>query len=299
MHYVIGDVHGCFRELMLLLEKIEQADKKARFIFVGDFVDRGPEVMKVLDWAMSHIKRTGKYRSVMGNHEAMLIVWYRNFCRWYERERRDHPAPDPAYDFLDRLIEAGKNTPEAAEPYIDFFRSLPLRIRVRVPGRAGRLVTYDIVHAFTPPKEAAKKEKTECCLWDRDRALAGNQDNGHIIVHGHTPTTFEAKFDKESVPGLITYRKNAVNVDGGCVLAPKHPEAPCMMCALCLETLEEIYPFTMEERMKEQMPQASAKLVKAAAETLEKRHAAYLNNAFRKEMLGRLKGDSKRAWIGN
>ena len=294
MHYVIGDVHGCFRELMLLLEKIEQADKKARFIFVGDFVDRGPEVMKVLDWAVSHISKTGKYRSVMGNHEAMLIEWFPEYCQWYEHDSGQKPAPFPGYDFLDRIVERNMYAPDEIIPYIDFFKKLPFKVTVRIAGRGGRLVTYDIVHAFIPPRSATVKEKEECFLWDRDRALAGNLDNGYIIVHGHTPTTFEAKFDKKSVPGMISYRKNAVNVDGGCVLAPKHPEAPCMLCALCLETLEEIYPFTMEERMKEQMPEASEKLQKAAAEALEKKHAAYLGNAFRKEMQSRLKRAGRR-----
>lgn len=35
MHYVIGDVHGCYDELMLLLQKIDAKDKDARYIFVG------------------------------------------------------------------------------------------------------------------------------------------------------------------------------------------------------------------------------------------------------------------------
>lgn len=293
MHYVIGDVHGCFRELMKLLEKIERADDKARFIFVGDFVDRGPEVIKTLDWAMSHISKTGKYRSVMGNHEAMLIEWYWDFCRWYEKGRGTAPAPLPMYDFLERLIESDQDTPEAAKPYIDFFRRLPLKITVRVPGRGRHHVTYDIVHAFTPPKGTPVKEKENFYLWDRDRALAGNEENSHVVIHGHTPTTYEAQFDRNSIPGLITYRKNAVNIDGGCVYAPKHPAEPCMLCAICLETLEEIYPFSMEERMKEQMPEAAEELQIAAAQALEKQHTAYLENGYRKDIKSRLRGKRK------
>lgn len=289
MHYVIGDVHGCFRELMKLLEKIERSDDKARFIFVGDFVDRGPEVMRTLDWAISHISKTGRYRSVMGNHEAMLIEWYRDFCRWCEKGRGTVPAPLPMYDFLERLIESDQDTPEAAGRYIDFFRRLPFKITVRVPGRGGHHVTYDIVHAFTPPEGTPEKGKENFYLWDRDRSLTGNDENSHVIIHGHTPTTYEAQFDKKSVPGLITYRKNAVNIDGGCVYAPRHPTEPCMLCAICLETLEEIYPFTMEERMKEQMPEAAEELQKAVAADLTKRHEAYMGNTFRQEITRRLR----------
>ena len=61
MHYVIGDVHGCYDEMMLLLQKIEKSDSEAQFIFVGDFIDRGPKVWDVLAWAMENITEDGKY----------------------------------------------------------------------------------------------------------------------------------------------------------------------------------------------------------------------------------------------
>lgn len=44
MHYCIGDIHGCFDEMLLLIQKIENTDKDAEFIFLGDFIDRGPKV---------------------------------------------------------------------------------------------------------------------------------------------------------------------------------------------------------------------------------------------------------------
>ena len=51
MHYVIGDVHGCYDELAALLTIIERKDKAARFILLGDLIDRGPKVWEVLYWA--------------------------------------------------------------------------------------------------------------------------------------------------------------------------------------------------------------------------------------------------------
>ena len=47
MHYVIGDIHGCYQDMMALLNKIESQDQDAQIIFVGDFIDRGPDVVKV------------------------------------------------------------------------------------------------------------------------------------------------------------------------------------------------------------------------------------------------------------
>ena len=40
MHYVIGDVHGCYDEMMWLLANIEAKDSEAIIYFLGDFIDR-------------------------------------------------------------------------------------------------------------------------------------------------------------------------------------------------------------------------------------------------------------------
>lgn len=49
-HYVIGDVHGCYEDFLLLKEKIEKRDPEATIILTGDFFDRGPEVWEMLGW---------------------------------------------------------------------------------------------------------------------------------------------------------------------------------------------------------------------------------------------------------
>lgn len=48
----------------------------------------------------------------------------------------------------------------------------------------------------------------------------------------------------------ISGSTNAVNVDGGCYY--RSNRYPCMLCAICLETLEEIYPCTLKERFRQQ-----------------------------------------------
>jgi predicted phosphodiesterase len=60
---IVGDVHGCRRELELLLERI---DFRAgdRLVFVGDLIARGPDTLGVLD-----VARTTGAIVVRGNHE--------------------------------------------------------------------------------------------------------------------------------------------------------------------------------------------------------------------------------------
>ncbi len=86
---IIGDVHGCFDELTLLLERLgyrleSLADDSGetqfsvthpqgrRAVFVGDLVDRGPGVVKALKLVMSMVSE-GSALCVAGNHESKLV----------------------------------------------------------------------------------------------------------------------------------------------------------------------------------------------------------------------------------
>lgn len=51
--FVIGDVHGCFQELVLLLEAAQQLHKDPFVIFVGDIINKGPQNLDVLRYKMS------------------------------------------------------------------------------------------------------------------------------------------------------------------------------------------------------------------------------------------------------
>ena len=54
-HYVIGDVQGCYDELMLLCKKIKFNPKKDKLIFAGDLVNRGPKSLEVLNFCLDKI----------------------------------------------------------------------------------------------------------------------------------------------------------------------------------------------------------------------------------------------------
>ncbi|MEN7546831.1 polynucleotide kinase-phosphatase [Rapidithrix thailandica] len=81
---IIGDIHGCFEELVTLLEKlgyrIEKNDKNyqvqapegRKAIFLGDLVDRGPNSPEVLRLVMSMVK-SGLALCVPGNHDVKLL----------------------------------------------------------------------------------------------------------------------------------------------------------------------------------------------------------------------------------
>lgn len=72
---IIGDVAGQYDALMRLVDKMP----KEPLVFVGDLVDRGPKSKEVVEWVMKNAD------CVMGNHEDMMIDFYRNH-RSYEKD---------------------------------------------------------------------------------------------------------------------------------------------------------------------------------------------------------------------
>ena len=71
--FIVGDVHGCFKEFLALLNKAGYKFETHRLILVGDIINRGPLSLKMLKW----IKNNG-VEMVRGNHEQAFIRGVRN-----------------------------------------------------------------------------------------------------------------------------------------------------------------------------------------------------------------------------
>lgn len=69
--YAIGDIHGCFRTLQALLERINFDPARDRIWLVGDLVNRGRHSLEVLRWAYSLGERC---TCVLGNHDLFLLA---------------------------------------------------------------------------------------------------------------------------------------------------------------------------------------------------------------------------------
>ena len=145
MNYVVGDIHGCYDELQIMLRQIEEDDDNAIIYFVGDFIDRGPKVWETLSWAMGHITPDGKYRSVRGNHEQMVIEWFLQWKQWKEFGQFagfSLSEPITRYDFYSLMQEKDMLKEECLEPIVEFFRSLPLNCLVSVTNSDGVNLSY-------------------------------------------------------------------------------------------------------------------------------------------------------------
>ncbi|MEQ1609984.1 MAG: metallophosphoesterase [Hyphomonadaceae bacterium] len=77
----IGDIHGCSVQLERLLQTLGYVRRdgvwqhsERRVIFLGDFIDRGPEQRKTLEIVRPMVERGGA-SAVMGNHEFNAICY--------------------------------------------------------------------------------------------------------------------------------------------------------------------------------------------------------------------------------
>ena len=78
MHYVIGDVHGQYSLLMMLLEKLNVDEEKDEVYFVGDLLKRAPTREEQLETIKFYVEQFNNpnscYKTVLGNHENAFIV---------------------------------------------------------------------------------------------------------------------------------------------------------------------------------------------------------------------------------
>ena len=85
---LIGDIHGCFDELVELLAKLGYAAQDGgayahpvgrKMVFVGDLVDRGPKIPEVVRLVIESVK-SGSAFCVPGNHDMkfMRAIWGKN-----------------------------------------------------------------------------------------------------------------------------------------------------------------------------------------------------------------------------
>lgn len=73
----IGDIHGEWEKFMSLYERIHFNPDEDLLIFLGDYVDRGPKPLHVLDWMYEH-RNEKNMIMLRENHEQMMLDYYKD-----------------------------------------------------------------------------------------------------------------------------------------------------------------------------------------------------------------------------
>lgn len=182
---VVGDIHGCYDELMALLEKVELRDQD-RVVSVGDLITKGPKNREVLQLFMTD----ARFSTVIGNHDLALRR------RWNGEDVDLKPAQK----------KANKELKGEKDAYTTFLNRLPFVID---------LGTHLVVHAGLRPNVELYSQTTGDLT--RLRTLGPNRESDEgtpwyhvyygekVVLFGHWPAPEPRR------------GKKAIGLDTGCV----------------------------------------------------------------------------------
>jgi serine/threonine protein phosphatase 1 len=193
--YALSDIHGCLDKLERLvgLCRADAKDAAANFVFLGDYIDRGPDSRGVLKFVMAmQAREPDRVVCLCGNHEDVALAAIDDPAEidlWVVRNNGDKT-----------LHSYGVTSPaELPADHVAWLRGL---LTSHDDGR--RL----FVHAGIDPSRPLDRQSRHDLLWMREPFLSDPRDHGRFIVHGHTPL-------KGGQPDL---RSNRVNIDTAAVL---------------------------------------------------------------------------------
>jgi serine/threonine protein phosphatase 1 len=187
--YAVGDIHGAVGLLDRLMESIE-ADAKgldaAHVIFLGDYVDRGPDSKGVVDRLVALKEQHEHFVFLKGNHEAAMLDFLQDpeeMLEWLEWGGEETLRSYGVSGALSRSCEDLSSDLATAMPkaHHDFFGKLAL---------SHRQGDYLFVHAGVRPGVAIDEQEEDDLLWIRKRFHDARPDERPelTIVHGHHPT---------------------------------------------------------------------------------------------------------------
>jgi len=202
--YAVGDVHGRYDLLIELLARIADDSKgdANTLIFLGDYIDRGPDSRKVVD-LLQRLQVPGwTVVCLQGNHEACLLEFLNSpdvYPVWREIGAADtllsYGVKPPVFtsqqEFARARDELASRLPNR---HLDFFGGLAV---------AHAVGGYYFVHAGIRPGIPLDRQSPQEQLWIRDEFLLSDAPYEKIIVHGH------------SVSETPVVRRNRICVDTG------------------------------------------------------------------------------------
>jgi serine/threonine protein phosphatase 1 len=192
--YAIGDIRGCLAKLKKLVDrcKLDCGDEDITLVFLGDYIDRGPDSRGVVDLLINAQSQLGKkVICLRGNHEALALSSASDANQsgaWLQNGGGQ------------TLLSYGiANAAEIPSEHLAWFRSLPL--------------CYDdglrfFVHAGINPCRPLNQQDEHDLLWIREPFLSDDRRYSRLIVHGHTPC--KSRLPEQKI--------NRLNVDTGACL---------------------------------------------------------------------------------
>ncbi|MFP6871234.1 MAG: metallophosphoesterase family protein [Nitrospinota bacterium] len=172
--YAIGDIHGQRRMLDMLLEKVP-LEKDDEIVFIGDYIDRGPDSRGVVDAVLEFKLAYPNTTCLRGNHEDMFL----DYIKAEENYPRGIFTMNGGVETLNSYGIDPRQGPMRVPPlHTAFFEGLGYRHEAR---------GFVFVHAGMRPGVPAEEQTERDMLWIRDEFFESDADFGKSVVFGHTP----------------------------------------------------------------------------------------------------------------
>ncbi len=184
--WVIPDIHGYAETLKALLAQI-QPNIQDHLIFLGDYIDRGPDAKGVIDEIMRLQAEGYKVTALRGNHEQFLLDTYRfaknNPGFWKTTKRKAQRKEWFRHGGKETLASFGvKDVMYVPEKYIQWIETLPYY---------HCFDDYVIVHAGLNFKIDNVFDDTHSMLWLKEFDVEPKKIQNRQLIHGHTPVHLE------------------------------------------------------------------------------------------------------------
>ncbi len=205
--YAIGDIHGypdALRRMLDIIEKdrAERPVDKTHIIYMGDYIDRGPDSCGVIDILIAEQEKSdGVERTFLdGNHEHALRCFLADvthrlaplYIQWGGAEALASYGVTVDRNDLQKAQDEMKQA--LPEDHVKFLNGLAL---CRIAG------DYLFVHGGVDPEVPLDRQKPEIMRMIREPFLSWPKPLEKRIVHGHTAV---------EAPEILPHR---VNVDTG------------------------------------------------------------------------------------
>jgi serine/threonine protein phosphatase 1 len=213
--YAIGDIHGHLDQLAHALDHVSaDGGPDAKIVFIGDYVDRGPDSKSVIEVLQAGLSEGRNWICLKGNHD-----------RFFERFLAEpEPLHDPhllvgyhwfhpALGGVETLASYGVGVPDRVRQH-----DLAAELRAVVPETHKAFLdnlhlsyqteTCFFAHAGVRPGVALADQVENDLVWIRQEFLTDTTDHGRLVVHGHTPVeTPELRINRLAIDTGAGYGK--------------------------------------------------------------------------------------------
>ncbi|CAG5079323.1 metallophosphoesterase [Parvicella tangerina] len=168
--FAIGDIHGCLKALQSIFNQ-DFIKKGDTVIFLGDYIDKGPDSSGVLDWLIEH-KTTYNFVFILGNHEIMMKAASsssKHFIEWLQfggNETLQSYGIDNKSDWVQNIKTSHWDFIDSCLPFYE-------------------VDDYIFVHAGLEKNKELGKQNKHHLFWKKFEQPEAFSD-GKTVICGHT-----------------------------------------------------------------------------------------------------------------